>query len=101
MYPTSHPSPHFELGLRESAALEPTRWERWIDEAERILGRNPDGDQGADGYSLDAFHNAFERGLTPGQAATLAACRLLPIRGEVSARRVTLDGEPNPTEIRW
>lgn len=44
---------HFELGLAESAACEPTRWERWARAVESRLGHSLDGDQAADGYSLD------------------------------------------------
>lgn len=41
-------------------------WLRWIEKAERILGRDIDGDEG-DGFSLDSAYNAESNGLTPEQ----------------------------------
>lgn len=59
---------HLALGLAESAACEPTDWERWVDAVEALLGHDADGDQTIDGYSLDGFYTAWKSGTTPEQA---------------------------------
>lgn len=54
----------------ESAALEPTAWERWFDRAEKMLGFDLDGDDSeaarlagtSDGYSVDGAYDAWRRG---------------------------------------
>jgi hypothetical protein len=69
---TEHPSPHVELGMHESAACEPDAWERWIASVERLLGHGADGDHDIDGYSLDGYYLAWERGLKPGEAIDAA-----------------------------
>lgn len=65
---------HLEFAASESAALEPTAWDRWIDEVERLakghdIGRdepgNIDGDQDGDGFSLDGAFESFEAGKSP------------------------------------
>lgn len=59
---------HLALGLAESAACDPTDWERWVDKVEALMGHDADGDQSEDGYSLDAFLTLWEAGRTPAQA---------------------------------
>jgi hypothetical protein len=59
---------HMALGLAESAACAPTAWERWIDQVEKLLGHDTDGDQEQDGYSLDGFYASWKAGLSPAQA---------------------------------
>lgn len=68
-------NPHMALGLAESAACEPTAWERWIDDVEHLLGHSPDGDRDADGYSLDGFYEQWKAGMPAVVAAefTVAA----------------------------
>lgn len=59
---------HFVIYAAEAATPADLAWERWIDEVENLLDRNPDGDQAEDGFSLDAFHELFEKGRTPAEA---------------------------------
>lgn len=56
---------HLEFAALESKALEPHPWDFWIEAAEQLAGHELDGDDDVDGYSLDAAHDAFERGITP------------------------------------
>ena len=64
---------HAAIWAHESAACEPTAWERWINEVESLLGHGADGDQSTDGYSLDGFYENVgtppnaggRRGLSP------------------------------------
>jgi hypothetical protein len=60
---------HAAIWAYESAACEPTAWERWINEVESLLGHGADCDQSTDGYSLDGFYEMWERRLTPAAAA--------------------------------
>ena len=60
---------HAALWAAESAACEPTEWERWVDELEAQLGHDVDGDATIDGYSLDGFYAQWKAGLTPAAAA--------------------------------
>lgn len=54
----------------ESAALEPSVWERWVDRVEAALGFSLDGDDSedarragtSDGYSLDGAYAAWSLG---------------------------------------
>lgn len=55
---------HQEVYAIESAALEPTAWERWATRAERIAGHSLDGDGATDGYSLDEAYDAWQEGVT-------------------------------------
>ncbi|MBM4574992.1 hypothetical protein GTA28_23710 [Rhodococcus hoagii] len=59
---------HRALWQSESAACEPTVWEQWISAVETGLGHSADGDQGADGYSLDAFYAMWQRGASVQEA---------------------------------
>lgn len=43
-------------------------WDRWIDAVSELLGRDPDGDQERDGYSLDNFYNMWKGGYIPQKA---------------------------------
>jgi hypothetical protein len=44
------------------------RWDDWLRDAAKIIGvTSLDGDQDADGYSLDFAHAAYKKGLTPAQ----------------------------------
>ena len=65
---------HLEFAAAESASFQPTAWENWIAETERLakghdIGKdedgNLDGDQGEDGFSMDGAFDAFENGSTP------------------------------------
>lgn len=67
---------HAALWATESAACEPTEWERWVDELETQMGHSADGDQEGDGYSLDGFYSQWKAGLTPtAAAAAVTRCR--------------------------
>lgn len=66
---SDHPSDHLAIYAAESAALEPTSWERWIDRVERFMGHDADGNLATDGYSMDTFVDMFDAGLTPQQAS--------------------------------
>ena len=39
-------------------------WERWYDDAVRLLGHDLDGDQERDGYSIDFAYDQFRAGVT-------------------------------------
>ena len=60
---------HLELGLSESyaATSDCKTWLRWAARVESILGHSLDGDQTADGYSIDFAVDAFDLGATPEQ----------------------------------
>lgn len=67
---------HAALWATESAACEPTEWERWVDELETQMGHSADGDQESDGYSLDGFYSQWKARLTPtAAAAAVTRCR--------------------------
>lgn len=68
MYDTD--SDHLTVYARESAALEPDDWERWISEVSNLLGHSPDGNHATDGYSMDSFYNMWRRGVSAADAAT-------------------------------
>ena len=55
---------HLEFAAAESAALEPTDWERWIAQVEKLAGHDLDGDQSTDGYSYDFAYDGWKRGQT-------------------------------------
>lgn len=65
-------SDHLDLWAYESAACEPTAWERWIAAVEAILGHGADGDGAADGYSLDEFYDHWKQGWSVAAAAAAA-----------------------------
>ncbi len=66
---------HMEFAALESAALEPTAWELFAYECERLcagfirkdfFGKpSLDGDQDVDGYSIDWLYSQWEAGKTP------------------------------------
>lgn len=68
---------HLEFAAAESAALQPTQWERWTAQVEKAIGHSLDGDNSvdamvagnADGYSLDDAYEAFEDGDTVAEYA--------------------------------
>lgn len=62
-------SDHMTIGTYESVMCEPTAWEHWIDEVERLLGHSADGDHAEDGYSMDGFYEMYSAGTTPVAAA--------------------------------
>ncbi|WP_245671702.1 hypothetical protein [Nocardia amamiensis] len=64
---------HWIIGQAEAAALRPTGWERWIGAAEALLGHSADGDQRADGYSMDWFYDQWKAGATPSDAVNALA----------------------------
>lgn len=45
-------------------------WIRWADKCERLMGHSLDGDEKAEGFSLDSACEAFEAGKTPEQYAS-------------------------------
>lgn len=57
--------PHFDL-LRSESYVSPSeqRWLAWIRRARRQSGRDLDGDQIRDGYSLDYAYSAWEAGVS-------------------------------------
>jgi len=53
-----------ELG-RDAEGRSEHCWRSWLKRAEKLLGiSNLDGDEDADGYSLDTAHDYYERGET-------------------------------------
>lgn len=62
-------SDHADRWAYESAACEPTVWERWIAAVEAILGHSADGGRAADGYCLDEFFDRWKQGWSPAAAA--------------------------------
>ena len=74
---------HLEFAAAESAALEPTDWERWYAAAEKAVGHDLDGDDTeearaagtADGYSVDGAYDAWRAGMTVTQYAQQVAER--------------------------
>jgi hypothetical protein len=66
---SDHPSDHIAVWEAETFESPSERaWLRWIDEVEKLAGHDLDGDQAEDGYSMDGFHELFEKGRTPEQA---------------------------------
>lgn len=62
-------STHMEIWQAEVYESERERsWFRFIDMVEALLGRDPDGDQRADGFSMDGFYELWQRGRSPKQA---------------------------------
>ena len=59
---------HLEFARLESQCLEPTPWEKWINELERLVGHSLDGDQAEDGYSLDRCFDLYHQRFTPKEA---------------------------------
>lgn len=53
---------HLEFAASESAALEKTMWEEWIEAAEKLVGHHLDGDQNEDGYSYGYAYDAWKAG---------------------------------------
>jgi len=66
---SEHPSDHLATYVTESAALDPTAWEHWINRVEALMGHDADGDITTDG-SIDTFNDMWEAGLAP-EAASL------------------------------
>ena len=66
---------HLEFAASESAALEDTKWDQWIDRLEKRVGHDLDGDQDEDGYSLDDCVEMFEAGKTVSEAFQSIAWR--------------------------
>lgn len=59
------PLNHLEFAQAESAALNPDQWEIWAKKVERAAGiADLNGDQDADGYSLDFAYKAFKAGVS-------------------------------------
>jgi len=55
-------------------ALDPITkeiWLTWVELVEALLGHSLDGDQVADGYSLDHAYRIFETDATPKQAVMI------------------------------
>lgn len=55
---------HMEFAAAESAALEPSAWDRWVNAAEKLLGHDLDGSQEENGYSLDFSYEDWKRGMS-------------------------------------
>ncbi|HVO30499.1 MAG TPA: hypothetical protein VMV18_07175 [bacterium] len=55
---------HLEVWETEKAMAADGPWERWVRLAEHFAGHSLDGDQLADGYSLDYAYEAFRSGMT-------------------------------------
>lgn len=54
---------HLAFAQTESLALDADIvWLRWCRRAEDMLGHDLDGDQAADGYSIDGAYDAFREG---------------------------------------
>lgn len=75
-------SDHLDLCAAETAAMEPTDWERWASALKNFVGHDLDGDQTEDGYSYDGFYDMWKEGLTP----AAAALRAFPARRAELAR---------------
>jgi len=56
---------HLELAAHESRMAEETPFCRWAGRVETILGHSLDGDQEADGYSLDFARDAYMANRSP------------------------------------
>lgn len=66
---SEHPSEHIANWENENYQAPSERaWLSWIDQVERLFGRDVDGDQDTDGYSMDKFHDLWKLGSTPQQA---------------------------------
>ena len=61
---------HAAVWAHESAACEPTPWERWIAAVEVLLGHSADGEHAVDGYSLDGFYDLWKAGASPADAVS-------------------------------
>lgn len=69
------PMNHLEIGRLESEALEPTPWDTYVARCVKLCSRhlrkdherNPsfDGDDSADGYSLDWLYDQYKAGKRP------------------------------------
>jgi hypothetical protein len=58
-------NPHLALGQSESySSPGEIAWDRFVSRVERLIGRDLDGDQERDGYSIDCAYAAFEAGET-------------------------------------
>lgn len=64
---------HLEFAALESAMLEPDDCELWLDQLEKLVGHDLDGDQKTDGYSLDDCVRMFESGVPVESAASIIA----------------------------
>lgn len=53
------------IAYESGSSREEARWERWVNEVERLLGHSLDGDQEIDGYSLDGALDLFKSGMKP------------------------------------
>ena len=62
----SHPDDiHMAIWQAEQAVPEhEARWLMWIEEVEKLLGHDADGDQSTDGYSMDGFYDMFKTGMS-------------------------------------
>jgi hypothetical protein len=65
-------NPHRALWASETYVSPVERkWEKWVDATARLMGlKSLDGDQDADGYSLDYALMLFEADYTPAEAVT-------------------------------
>lgn len=63
---------NYEMGTCAHEAREDAKWFRWCSEVEQLLGiKTLDGDQDANGYSLDFALDHYEDKETPEQYAEI------------------------------
>lgn len=75
LHDLSEINPHLALWRSENYVSPVERaWERWVRQVEGILGHGLDGDEYADGYSLDFAYGAFEAGETTESYVTEVIC---------------------------
>lgn len=62
-------NPHYDLLKSENfVSAREANWLAWVKKVEKLLGHDLDGDEEADGYSLDYAYAAWECDLGPGKA---------------------------------
>lgn len=60
---------HQDVWEMEQDTAADRSWYRWVDAASKLLGLSEcmDGDEQADGYSLDSAYDAWRAGKTPAE----------------------------------
>ena len=75
LHDLSEINPHLGLWQRESYVSPLERdWERWVRKVEALIGHGLDGNQRADGYSLDVAYDVFINRETSVSYATEILC---------------------------
>lgn len=73
---------HMEFAAAESAALNPTPYEKWLERLEKLMRLtqgadfNLDGDRDSDGYSLDCCIDLYKKGKRPLDASMTLLWRI-------------------------